>query len=70
MNVRVDQARCVGSANCVRVAPRTFRLTAEGVSEVVDPDGDAPESILEAADGCPMNAIDVRTGTGEAWPQG
>lgn len=64
MNVRVDRVRCVGSANCVRVAPRTFRLSADGFSEVVDPDGDAPESVLEAADSCPVMAIDVEAEAG------
>jgi len=50
---------------CETIAPHTFRLNDNRQSEVVNPEGDSPEKILEAAENCPVSAIfveDVETG--------
>lgn len=59
LRVEVDYHRCVGSSICVLTAPRTFTLNEQGQSAVLDPVGDAPETVLEAAEGCPTMAITV-----------
>ena len=50
---------------CETIAARTFRLNDNRQSEVVDPDGDSVERVLEAAENCPVSAIlveDAETG--------
>ncbi len=66
LRVRVDHGRCVGNAMCLETAPRVFAHNANRQSEVVDPEGDAPERILEAASNCPTSAIQIEDAeTGE-----
>ncbi|HET9514531.1 MAG TPA: ferredoxin [Gemmatimonadales bacterium] len=64
--VTVDHTRCVGNGTCLTIAARVFAHNADRQSVVVDPAGDPPELILEAADTCPVSAIRVRDAeTGE-----
>ncbi len=53
----VDADLCTGCELCVDIAPNTFELNDEGVSEVIDPEGDDEDTIQEAIDSCPMEAI-------------
>ena len=65
LRVRVDHQACVGNAMCETIAARTFRLNDDRQSEVVDPEGDSVERVLEAAENCPVSAIlveDAETG--------
>ena len=57
MTPKVDQEKCIGCGACVAVAGNTFKLNAEGKSEVINPTGDAPEIIQQAQEGCPVGAI-------------
>lgn len=50
---------CIGCGMCEGVCPEVFRLNASGMSEVV---GDADlhaDKVEEAAEICPVNAIEV-----------
>jgi ferredoxin len=50
---------------CETIALHTFRLNDNRQSEAVDPEGDSPETIMEAAENCPVSAIfveDAETG--------
>ena len=65
LRVRVDHQVCVGNAMCESIATKTFRLNDNRQSEVTDPQGDSVETILEAAENCPVSAIfveDAETG--------
>lgn len=62
LRVWVDHTRCVGNAMCLETAPRVFAHNAQRQSEVVDPTGEAPDKILEAAMNCPTSAIRVEDG--------
>jgi ferredoxin len=65
LRVRVDHQTCVGNAMCESIAPKVFRLNENRQSEVVNPEGDSAEKILEAAENCPVSAIfveDAETG--------
>ena len=65
LRVRVDHQACVGNAMCETIAARTFRLNDDRQSEVISPEGDSTEKILEAAENCPVSAIfveDAETG--------
>lgn len=58
--VEVDRNVCIGSANCVVIAPDAFELDNEGIS-TFKKDGlkvDA-ETLLAAAKGCPVKAISI-----------
>jgi ferredoxin len=65
LRVWVDHQACVGNAMCETIAAHTFRLNDDRQSEVVNPEGDSVEKILEAAENCPVSAIfveDAETG--------
>ena len=53
----VDPDLCTGCELCIDVAPDTFELDSEGISTVVDPEGDDEDAIQEAIDSCPVEAI-------------
>ncbi len=59
LRVWVDHTRCVGNAMCVATAPGVFAHNDDRQSEVVDPEGDTRDAILEAASNCPTGAIQV-----------
>ncbi|MET7702028.1 MULTISPECIES: ferredoxin [unclassified Streptomyces] len=65
-HVDVDRSLCIGSAQCVHLAPESFRLDSGMQSHPVAPDTDAHEKVLEAAEGCPVEAIVITLlGSGE-----
>ncbi|WP_425834469.1 ferredoxin [Streptomyces fractus] len=55
--VEVDRSVCIGSAMCVNAAPDGFRLDSARQSHPTDPEADANEKVLAAAEGCPVEAI-------------
>lgn len=62
MDVEVDPDLCIGSGDCVRVAPAAFDLD-EDLGVAVPLPGAAladPAALLEAARGCPTQAIRLR----------
>ncbi|KOU57582.1 ferredoxin [Streptomyces sp. MMG1533] len=64
--IEVDRSLCIGSAQCVHHAPDGFRLDTGRQSLPVEPETDANEKILAAAEGCPVEAIMITLlGSGE-----
>jgi ferredoxin len=57
--VVVDKDLCIGSANCVAMAPDVFDLDEDGKAYVKSTNGTDDAQILEAAQACPVNAIIV-----------
>lgn len=59
----VDPELCIGSGDCVRIAPGAFAIDeSSGVSTPQPGVADTPiEILLRAAETCPMNAIEVRS---------
>ena len=53
----VDQDICTGCTLCADIAPNTFEMNDDGVSEVIDPEGDDQDTIQEAIDTCPVECI-------------
>ena len=53
----VDREICIGAAPCVTVAPGVFQLDEENKAYVVDQNGADAETILLAAQACPVQAI-------------
>jgi ferredoxin len=57
MRIRIDRDLCIGSGSCQFHAPKTFDLDDECRAIVIDPRGDPPQSIRNAAESCPTRAI-------------
>jgi len=52
----VDAGKCIGCGTCAALAPNTFKIE-NGKSIVTDPQGDDEDTIQNAIDSCPVNAI-------------
>ncbi|MFF7973990.1 4Fe-4S domain-containing protein [Streptomyces sp. NPDC007905] len=65
-HIEVDRSVCVGSAQCLHHAADGFRLDSARQSHPVEPDADASEQLLGAAESCPVEAITITlVGSGE-----
>ncbi|HZT96093.1 MAG TPA: ferredoxin [Chloroflexota bacterium] len=68
VQVAVDRAECIGSGQCVIIAPRAFRLDDAMKAEIVDPGGEELDVLLEAAYACPTQAIYVSRAGASLFP--
>lgn len=57
--VKVDQKECIGCGACTVICPDVFELGDDGKSHVKDPKGASEDKIKEAADACPVDAINL-----------
>lgn len=64
MKVRVDRDLCIGIGNCVALAPTVFVLDEENKAIVLDPSSVDDDTIFEAAESCPEDAIIVEDDEG------
>lgn len=53
----VDRLKCIGAKSCVAVAPGVFQIDKENLAYVVDPDSTDEDTIMMAAQSCPVLAI-------------
>lgn len=53
----IDPQKCIGCGTCAALAGKTFKMQADGKSQVVNPGGDNEETIQSAVDSCPVAAI-------------
>jgi ferredoxin len=60
LEIDIDRDSCMGSGNCVFVAPGVFELDDDSIARVVDPDAATEDAIVTAASQCPTHAITVR----------
>lgn len=65
LKVKVDRLLCIGTADCVAIAPNTFELDSESKAVVKKQNGDSDEKILQAAKTCPVLAIIVEDENGK-----
>jgi ferredoxin len=64
VEVRIDWDTCMGSGNCVFLAPASFDLSDDGHAVVTDATATDLDRLLVTAEGCPVGAISVwRAGT-------
>ena len=61
MKLKVNQEACIGCGACVATAEDLFEINDEGLSQakVEEVPKDYEEEAQEAADSCPVNAIEV-----------
>lgn len=64
MQVRVDRDLCIGVGNCVVFAPTVFKLDEKNKAVVLDPSSIDDDTLLEAAESCPEQAIIVEDDEG------
>jgi len=64
MKVRVDRDLCIGISNCLAFAPTVFKLDDENKAIVLDPASVDDDTLLEAAESCPENAIIIEDDEG------
>jgi ferredoxin len=59
MQIRIRRAECCGNAECVGIAPDVFVLDSKQKVTVLDPEAAAQEVLIEAAEACPCQAIEI-----------
>ena len=65
VTVRIDRRTCIGSGNCVKVAPELFRMDDEGIAAFsAGADRVARDLVLEACRVCPVEALTVLDAAG------
>jgi len=64
MKVKVDRDLCIGVSNCVAIAPTVFKLDGKNKVMVLDPSSVDDDTLLEAAESCPENAIIIEDDEG------
>jgi ferredoxin len=64
LKVKVDRELCTGLSNCVVIAPTVFKLDNANKAVVLDPASVDEQTIMEAAENCPQNAIIVEDDEG------
>lgn len=57
MKIRVDRELCKGAGSCVAIAPKVFQLDGADKAVIIDQHGADDETIWEAAESCPFDAI-------------
>ena len=57
ITIEVDRELCYGFGDCVDSAPGVFQLDDDNKSVVVDPDAQDRDTIVLAAQDCPVDAI-------------
>jgi ferredoxin len=66
----VDRDLCIGAAPCVVVAPGVFQLDDENKAYIVDSKAADNETLLLAAQSCPVAAIFLYDETGrQVYPE-
>jgi ferredoxin len=53
----VDRVKCIGARSCVAVAPGVFQMDDQNLAYIVDPNSEDDDTIMLAAQSCPVLAI-------------
>ena len=64
MKIKIDRELCIGVGNCVAIAPTVFKLDDKNKAVVLAPSRVDEETLMEAAESCPENAITVEDDEG------
>jgi ferredoxin len=57
MQVKIRRAECCGNGVCVEMTPSVFALDSKNKAIVLDPEAASTDSLREAAEACPCQAI-------------
>jgi ferredoxin len=61
----IDREKCQGIGACVGTAPDVFEIDSEGKSVVINAEGADDDTVLAAAEACPLEAISLYDEEGE-----
>ena len=61
---KVDKEKCIGCGTCAALAKDTFEMTDENKAKVKDSEHDEDATVLQAAQSCPVAAIEVEDENG------
>lgn len=65
LTVEIDRRTCIGSSNCVKVAPHLFDLDDEGIASFgAGAERADRETVLEAISVCPVEALRAKDASG------
>lgn len=67
LTIEIDRSQCIGSGNCVNLAPEVFEIDLSNLVTFTDaiPDDMDRERLTEACDLCPVDALRVENEEGE-----
>ena len=66
LTVRIDRLRCIGSSNCMELAPEIFEYDEEKICAFKQVPGPIErERLIEACDICPVDALLVLDASGK-----
>lgn len=66
LTVRIDRSMCIASANCLVVAPDHLDLDDDSIVRFADDGGEIDrETVIEACQVCPVNALIVLDAEGK-----
>ena len=57
MKVKIDRDLCTGVGNCEAMAPSVFKVDKHHKAVLLDPKSVDDDTLREAAESCPENAI-------------
>ena len=60
MTITVDTSRCIGCGMCAYAAPGVFAIVGKYSTVVGQPEANKIARVRNAANGCPVNAIDIQ----------
>jgi ferredoxin len=60
LKIEIDRTMCIGSGNCVNLAPEVFELDEENLVDFTDDPQDIDQDrLVEACSLCPVDALGV-----------
>ena len=62
MTVTVDDKRCIGCGMCAAAVPEVFHVVDHVSTVLAEPAPSRVFRVMDAANGCPVNAIQIRQG--------
>jgi ferredoxin len=67
--IKIDKSKCIGCGTCVALAANTFEMGSDMKVKVKKQDGDDDKTILQAAQSCPTQAIELKEGSKKVFPE-
>lgn len=65
MTLNVDASRCIGCGMCAAAVPEVFQVIGHVSTVLALPKPERIFRVLDAANGCPVNAISARRNGGD-----